>query len=194
MHIVGFFSRFLHLSSIFDSLEIPLKQDLSNFSKKREMKRSELRYRRVFIENARPSFPDPRKPSITLLGAREGETPPVPGRATERGRSARWREREGREKWVGERTKSRTKKEESVGGRREGEREVWLASGMEGGGKARPRDEFTFCRTLIRGQLYRAGVCLHTMNRAFSIDVAGRLTPICCAFCSLLGLFGPAAE
>lgn len=53
------------------------------------MKRSELRYRRVFIENARPSFPDPRKPSITLLGAREGETPPVPGRATERGRSAR---------------------------------------------------------------------------------------------------------
>lgn len=89
MHIVGFFSRFLHLSSIFDSLEIPLKQDLSNFSKRKEMKRSELRYRRVFIENARPSFPDPRKPSITLLGAREGETPPVPGRATERGRSAR---------------------------------------------------------------------------------------------------------
>lgn len=48
-------------------------------------------------------------------------------------------------------------------------------------------DEFTFCRTLIRGQLYRAGVCLHTMNRAFSIDVTGRLTPICCAFCSLPG-------
>jgi len=48
-------------------------------------------------------------------------------------------------------------------------------------------DEFTFCRTLIRGQLYRAGVCLHTMNRAFSIDVAGRLTPICCAFCIPLG-------
>lgn len=77
------------LALIFDSLEIPLKQDLSNFSKRKEMKRSELRYRRVFIENARPSFPDPRKPSITLLGAREGETPPVPGRATERGRSAR---------------------------------------------------------------------------------------------------------
>lgn len=60
-----------------------------------------------------------------------------------------------------------------------------------GGRQARPRDEFTFCRTLIRGQLYRAGVCLHTMNRAFSIDVASRLTPICCAFCSLLGAFRP---
>lgn len=55
----------------------------------------------------------------------------------------------------------------------------------------RTSDEFTFCRTLIRGQLYRAGVCLHTMNRAFSIDVAGRLTPICCAFCSLPGFSGP---
>lgn len=54
----------------------------------------------------------------------------------------------------------------------------------------RSDDEFTFCRTLIRGQLYRAGVCLHTMNRAFSIDVAGRLTPICCAFCSLPGFSG----
>lgn len=52
-------------------------------------------------------------------------------------------------------------------------------------------DEFTFCRTLIRGQLYRAGVCLHTMNRAFSIDVTGRLTPICCAFCSLPGFSDP---
>jgi len=55
-------------------------------------------------------------------------------------------------------------------------------------------DEFTFCRTLIRGQLYRAGVCLHTMNRAFSIDVAGRLTPICCAFCIPPGFSGSAAE
>jgi len=55
----------------------------------------------------------------------------------------------------------------------------------------RTSDEFTFCRTLIRDQLYRAGVCLHTMNRAFSIDVAGRLTPICCTFCSLLGFSGP---
>jgi len=54
----------------------------------------------------------------------------------------------------------------------------------------RTNDEFTFCRTLIRGQLYRAGVCLHTMNRAFSIDVAGRLTPICCTFCSLPGFSG----
>lgn len=82
-----------------------------------------------------------------------------------------------------------TKKEESVGGKGQGG--VWLRVEW---GQARPRDEFTFCRTLIRGQLYRAGVCLHTMNRAFSIDVAGRLTPICCAFCSLLGLFGLAAE
>lgn len=55
----------------------------------------------------------------------------------------------------------------------------------------RTSDEFTFCRTLIRGQLYRAGVCLHTMNRAFSIDVVGRLTPICCAFCSLPGFSDP---
>jgi len=54
----------------------------------------------------------------------------------------------------------------------------------------RTNDEFTFCRTLIRGQLYRAGVCLHTMNRAFSIDVAGRLTTICCTFCSLPGFSG----
>lgn len=29
------------------------------------------------------------------------------------------------------------------------------------------------------------------MNRAFSIDVAGRLTPICCTFCSLPGFSGP---
>lgn len=83
---------------------------------------------------------------------------------------------------------STKKKEESVESGEGGSDWRWS------GGQARPRDEFTFCRTLIRGQLYRAGVCLHTMNRAFSIDVASRLTPICCAFCSLLGLFGLAAE
>lgn len=119
---------------------------------------------------------------------REGETPPR--RATRRRRSARWWGREGREKRVGERSPRDANDEEGrIGGR-------WRGRGgsdwrWSGGRQARPRDEFTFCRTLIRGQLYRAGVCLHTMNRAFSIDVASRLTPICCAFCSLLGAFRP---
>lgn len=76
--------------------------------------------------------------------------------------------------------KGRRAKRGSKGNERTGKREEWRTS-----------DEFTFCRTLIRGQLYRAGVCLHTMNRAFSIDVVGRLTPICCAFCSLPGFSGP---